>query len=110
VLTTRDPGRQPLAVSLLTWLMNPNYMATWSLAAERLPTRRAAVAQMPRDDDYVAFIYAQLEHAIPYRSSEAHNRIYRAMQDAVDAVLRSGERPTQAADEILKAVNQEANP
>jgi ABC-type glycerol-3-phosphate transport system substrate-binding protein len=111
VLTTDDPSRQPIAVKLLTWLMNPNNLAAWSLAAERLPTRRAAFEQMPREDDeYVAFVYSQLEYAIPYPSSEAHKRIYRAMQEAVDAVLRKGELPSVAAENILKAVNQETTP
>jgi hypothetical protein len=65
---------------------------------------------MPRDDDYVAFVHNQLEYAIPYPSTEAHKRIYRAMQEAVDAVLRKGESPSIAAENVLKAVNQEAAP
>jgi ABC-type glycerol-3-phosphate transport system substrate-binding protein len=110
VLTTDDPNRQSIAVRLLTWLMNPNNMAVWSAAADRLPTRRAAFEQMPRNDDYVAFVHSQLEYAIPYPSTEAHKRIYRAMQEAVDAVLRKGELPSVAAENVLKAANQETTP
>jgi len=58
----------------------------------------------------VQFIYNQLEYAIPYPSSEIHKRIYRAMQDAVDAVLRQGKPPALAAEEVLQAVNQEGTP
>jgi ABC-type glycerol-3-phosphate transport system substrate-binding protein len=108
VIPAREPGRVDLSVKLLTWLMNPNNMARWSAAAERLPTRRAAFEQMPRDEEeYVQFIYTQLEYAIPYPTSETHKRIYRAMQQAVDAVLRQGEPPALAAEGVLQAVNQE---
>jgi ABC-type glycerol-3-phosphate transport system substrate-binding protein len=111
VLTAPDANRQALAVKLLTWLMNPHNMATWSLAAEHLPTRRTAFEQMPREgDEYAAFVYSQLEYAIPYPSTEVHKRIYRAMQGAVDAVLRGGELPSVAAENVLKAVNQETTP
>ena len=111
VITARKPSRVALSVKLLTWLMNPTNMARWSAAAERLPTRRAAFEQMPRDEDeYVQFIYTQLEYVIPYPTSETHKRIYRAMQQAVDAVLRRGEPPALAADGVLQAINQETGP
>jgi ABC-type glycerol-3-phosphate transport system substrate-binding protein len=111
VLTTLDPNRMPLAIELLTWLMNPNNLATWTLAADRLPTRRAAFEQMPRDAaDYVAFVYAKLEDAIPYPTSEAHARIYRAMQQGVDDVLRGGQPPPIAAEEVLAEVGQGSAP
>jgi len=108
VLTTSDANRQPLAVQLLSWLLSPYNMASWSQAAERLPTRRAAFEQMPRDDDeYVSFVYKQLEYAIPYPSSEAHLRVYRAMQQAVDAVLRNHQLPAAAALGVLQTIDQE---
>ncbi|MFN2158251.1 MAG: extracellular solute-binding protein [Anaerolineae bacterium] len=111
VITAPTPKRVALSAKLLAWLMNPANMARWSMAAECLPTRRAAFEQMPRDEDeYVQFIYTQLEYAIPYPSSEMHKRIYRAMQDAVDAVLRQGKPPALAAEEVLQAVNQGGTP
>jgi ABC-type glycerol-3-phosphate transport system substrate-binding protein len=108
-LTVRSPERQALAAKLLDWLMNPANTAAWSKAAGHLPTRRAAFEEMPRDP-YVAFMYGQLEHAIPYPNSEVHQRIYRAMQQAVDAVLRDGVPPETAADGVLDAVQQERSP
>jgi ABC-type glycerol-3-phosphate transport system substrate-binding protein len=107
-LTARDPGRQLLAGKLIEWLLNPINMATWSQAAGTLPTRRAALLEMPRDP-YVTFMYTQLETARPFPTSETHLRIYRAMQQAVDAVLREGLAPEIAAENILKAVNQETS-
>ena len=59
---------------------------------------------------YVAFMYVQLESAIPYPMSETHLRIYRAMQQGIDAVLRDGVPPESAAAGILEAVNQETTP
>lgn len=110
-MTTRDPNRYELTAKLLSWLLDPNNVATWSLSAERLPTRRAAFEQMPRDNaDYVGFVYGQLEYAIAYPTTEAHKRVYRAMQQAVDAVLRKGESPATAAAGVLQAVGQEVGP
>jgi ABC-type glycerol-3-phosphate transport system substrate-binding protein len=110
-MTTHAPYRHELTAKLLSWLLNPSNMATWSLAAERLPTRRAAFEQMPRDDDeYVGFVYGQLEYAIAYPTTEAHKRVYRAMQQAVDAVLREGETPVAAAAGVLQVLGQEVGP
>jgi ABC-type glycerol-3-phosphate transport system substrate-binding protein len=93
---------------LIEWLLDPLNMATWSQAAGTLPTRRAALVEMNRDP-YVTFMYSQLERALPYPASETHLRIYRAMQQAVDAVLREGVSPEIAAENVLTAVNQETS-
>ncbi len=108
-LTARDPDRQALTVKLLEWLLDPVNLATWNQSAGYLPTRRAAFEQMERTP-YVAFMYGQLESAMPYPISETHVRIYRAMQQAIDAVLREGVPPESAAVGILQAVNQETAP
>ena len=86
--------------------MNPTNMAAWSQAAGRLPSRRAAFEQMERGE-YVQFVHEQLEYALPYLSSDAHVRIYRAMQQAIDDVLRQGALPAVATEDVLRAVNQE---
>jgi len=105
-LTARDPQRRALAVHLLEWLLDPVNVDDWSAAAGSLPTRRAAFERMERSA-YVTFMYAQLETAIPYAQSETHRDIYRAMQQAIDAVLREGTPPETAAAGVLAAVNQE---
>jgi ABC-type glycerol-3-phosphate transport system substrate-binding protein len=108
-VTAHDPERQALALKLLEWLLDPVNLATWNQAAGYLPTRRAAFEQTQRTP-YAAFMYGQLELAMPYPKSETHERIYRAMQQALDAVLREGEPPESAAAGILEAVNQETSP
>ena len=108
-VTARDPERQALALELLEWLLDPVNLATWNQSAGHLPTRRAAFEQMERTP-YAAFMYGQLESAMPYPISETHERIYRAMQQALDAVLREGAPPESAAMGILEAVNQEMSP
>jgi ABC-type glycerol-3-phosphate transport system substrate-binding protein len=87
-LTTRDPGRQALAIKLLEWLMHPVNVAAWNQSAGHLPTRRSAFEQMSHDA-YVAFMYSQLEYTRPFPNSQVHQRIYHAMQEAVDAVLQA---------------------
>jgi ABC-type glycerol-3-phosphate transport system substrate-binding protein len=108
-VTAHDLDRQVLALELLEWLLDPVNLATWNQSAGYLPTRRAAFEQMARTP-YVAFMYGQLELAMPYPMSETHERIYRAMQQAVDAVLREGVPPESAAVGILQAVDQETSP
>jgi ABC-type glycerol-3-phosphate transport system substrate-binding protein len=108
-VTARDLERQTLALELLEWLLDPVNLTTWNRSAGHLPTRRAAFEQMERTF-YVAFMYGQLESAMPYPMSETHERIYRAMQEALDAVLREGVPPESAAVGILEAVNQEISP
>jgi ABC-type glycerol-3-phosphate transport system substrate-binding protein len=106
VLTAHDPQRQALAVRLLEWLLDPVNANAWNKAAGSLPTRRAAFERMERSA-YVTFMYSQLESAIPYAQSETHRDIYRAMQQAVDAVLTKGTPPETAAANVLTALNQE---
>ena len=108
-ITTLDPERQPLAAELMEWLLYPGNMAAWSQAAGTLPTRRAAFQEMDRDP-YAVFLLTQMEYVIPYPTSETHQRIYRAMQQAVDAVLRQGVLAEVAAENVLIAVNQETSP
>ena len=105
-LTARDAPRQALAVDLLEWLLDPVNVVDWSQAAGVLPTRRAAYEQMERSP-YMTFMYAQLETALPYSQSETHSDIYRAMQQAVQAVLSEGMLPETAAAGVLAAVDQE---
>jgi multiple sugar transport system substrate-binding protein len=107
-ITARDPDRQRLAAELVEWLLDPINMAAWSQSAGTLPTRRAALLERSRDP-YVTFMYSQLETALPFPTSETHLRIYRAMQQAVTAVLREGVSPDVAADGVLQAVNQETS-
>jgi ABC-type glycerol-3-phosphate transport system substrate-binding protein len=108
-MTARDSNRWPIMVKLLEWLMYPPNLAKWNQAAGHLPTRRSAFEQMTRDT-YVKFMYSQLENARPYPSSETHQRIYYAMQVAVDDVLRKNIPPAEAAIGILNAVGQETMP
>ncbi|MBN1582691.1 MAG: extracellular solute-binding protein [Anaerolineae bacterium] len=108
-ITAHDPDRWPTVVQLLEWLMYPANLAEWNRAAGHLPTRRSAFEQMTRDT-YVKFMYSQLENARPYPSLETHQRIYYAMQVAIDDVLRKNIPPSEAAIGILNAVGQEASP
>ena len=108
-LTARDPNQWPTAVKLLEWLMYPTNLAEWSQAAGHLPTRRSAFEQMTRDT-YVKFMYSALEDARPYPSSDTHQRIYYAMQVAIDDVLRKNIPLPEAAIGVLNAVGQETTP
>ncbi|MBN1934963.1 MAG: hypothetical protein JW934_09880, partial [Anaerolineae bacterium] len=108
-VASRDPNRQPLTLQLVEWLMYPPYLAACNQAAGHLPTRRSAFEQMPRDA-YAKFMYTQLEYTAPYLSSEPYQRIYRAMQIAIDEVLRKNIPPEEAAANILKAIGQETTP
>jgi ABC-type glycerol-3-phosphate transport system substrate-binding protein len=93
----QDPVRQQLAVELLSWLVSPANLAEWSLAANRLPTRRDALARWPSDDAYIGFLGTYLEVAVPQPSAEVSAKIMPALYRAVQAVLVNRVPPEVAA-------------
>ncbi len=61
-IVTADPQRQALAAQLIDRLVTPDTLGAWSLAANRLPTHRAALALWP-EDDFTLFAAEALEVA-----------------------------------------------
>jgi ABC-type glycerol-3-phosphate transport system substrate-binding protein len=92
-----DPERQRLAVELLKWLVTPENMGQWTLAANRLPTRRAAWPFWPPQDPYAAFLSIYLETVQPAPPSEIGAKLRPALYRAVQAVLANGVPPEIAA-------------
>jgi ABC-type glycerol-3-phosphate transport system substrate-binding protein len=61
-IVTADPQRQALAAQLIERLVTADTLGAWSLAANRLPTQRAALALWP-EDDFTLFAAEALEVA-----------------------------------------------
>lgn len=62
-IVTADEERQQLCAQLIEQLMTPEFLASWSLAANYLPSRRSALNAWPADN-YTAFANDALSTAI----------------------------------------------
>jgi ABC-type glycerol-3-phosphate transport system substrate-binding protein len=101
-----DPERQRLAVELLKWLVTPENLGEWTLAANRLPTRRAAWPLWPPQDPYVIFLSEYLETVRPAPTSEIGAKVRPALYRAVQAVLANGVSPEIAAAAAVAEVGR----
>jgi ABC-type glycerol-3-phosphate transport system substrate-binding protein len=102
-VTTPDPARQALAAELLTWLVEPQNLGEWSLAAHTLPGRRQALDHWPAGDNYTAFVRAEIERAEPYPAA-AGSVVMAALTQAVYDVLTATRSPATAAETAVVTV------
>ncbi len=100
-LVTSDPARQLLAAEFLVQLMSPEINGAWNLAANYLPTRRAALAFWDPSDDYTLFLQQQLEMARSRPAIPNYTQVATALQQAVEAVLSGTATPEQAAAQAI---------
>ncbi len=103
-ISTPDSSRQILTADLLNWLIAAPNMGDYSLAANKLPTRRTAFEQWPEGDPYLVFIQRELEVADPY-PSEASGPILNAIGLAVFDVLSLAKTPQQAAQDAISSLS-----
>ena len=85
-IVTADEERQALSANLIERLMAPDALAAWSLAAERLPTRRAALAQWPTDN-YTLFATETLESAVRPPAWAYDTVLIRSLHKAMTDIL-----------------------
>ena len=103
-LVTRDPGRQALAVELMTHLSRSENAAAWTQAAHILPARAEALALWEAADEYVAFARGELNRAAPPPSPAALDAVSPAFLDAIRDVLAGRSTPQAAATTAVDAV------
>jgi ABC-type glycerol-3-phosphate transport system substrate-binding protein len=103
VLVTDDPGRQAAAWSLIRWLMEPQHLGPWALAAYRLPTRLSALPDTS-DDEYLKFVTDLLLRAQMRPRDPYHIEAGRALQEAVEAVVTGSASPEEAAARAVAAL------
>ena len=103
-ISTPDPGRQILTADLLNWLIAAPNMGDYTLAANKLPTRRTAFEQWPEGDPYLLFVQRELEVADPY-PTEASGPILNAISLAIFDVLSLAKTPQQAAQDAISSLS-----
>ncbi len=105
-IITTDPDRQALAAQFIEWLLRAENNAAWSQAAGYLPTRRSALEHLDISDDYLLFALELLEVAHPRPSAPAYDLVAKAIQRAVQNVLLGEVSPSEAAIELILAVEK----
>lgn len=104
-VVTADPTRQALVKDLIATLMAPDTLASWTLAARLLPTRRSALALWP-DDEYTTFTAESLERAIPATAYEVDPAFARSLHQAISNVLNG----TATVDEAVQSASSSLQP
>jgi multiple sugar transport system substrate-binding protein len=105
-LVTADPDRQALAAQFIEWLLSAENNAAWNQAVGYLPTRRSALEYLDTSDEYLLFATALLEVAHPRPSVPAYDLVAKALQRAVQNVLLGEASPSEAATEMILAVEK----
>jgi len=97
------PERQAAAMELLRWLTDPAQLGAWTLAAQVLPPRAAALARWGSSLP-TAFAADVLTHAQPQPSAEVVARVGPPLRQALDDVLSGRATPFTAATTAAQAV------
>lgn len=115
VFKNATPEQQKAAVKFIQWMTTPERAAEWSIktgyaavspAAYKTPTMETYAKGFP------AALVArdQLEHAVPELSVHENGRIYKFVNDAVQAAVTGSQKPSEAlanaqqqSDRVLRA-------
>jgi multiple sugar transport system substrate-binding protein len=98
-LAGSNSENQPLAVELADYLVEANFLATWTEATGYLPTRPGTV------DSGEATINQIVEAVQPIPSNEVLDVLGPLMQDALMRVL-NGEKPEVVAENVIELLKQ----
>jgi len=104
VIITESPYRQEAAVRLIEWLMTPANLAQWSQASNHLPTRPSALRLTGWPLDYIKLLESQLADAFYRPPTPELERMGRALQIAVQAVLSGEQTPRQATTQVMESL------
>ncbi|HEY73230.1 MAG TPA: extracellular solute-binding protein [Thermoflexia bacterium] len=96
-MVANDPARQSLATLLLEWLVSPDHSAQWTQTAGFLPGTRGALRLWDISDADRAVLRNTMEAAVVAPPPEAMATTGRAMQEALEALLRRRVSPEDAA-------------
>jgi ABC-type glycerol-3-phosphate transport system substrate-binding protein len=105
-MVTDDPNRQALAMTLLNWLAAPDRNAQWTQATGYLPSTRSALRMWDISSEDRNALRGILEAAVPAPSPDVMAVVGPAMQGAVEAVLRGGSTPEQAAAAAVEGLER----
>ena len=103
VMVTSDPQRQAAAWALIRWLMAPQRLGLWALAARRLPTRLSALPDAS-DDPYLQFVAELLLQAQVRPRGSFYDRAGRLLQTAVEEVINGSATAEEAAARVAASL------
>jgi ABC-type glycerol-3-phosphate transport system substrate-binding protein len=101
-IVTPDPERQVAAAQLISALLDPTLMASWTQASDRLPTRRSALDQWDQDDPYVSFVRGQLEVARGQLASSSYREAAPILSEAQRSVLSETATAREATERAVE--------
>ena len=115
IFKNASPEQQKAAVKFIQWMTAPERAAEWSIKTGYVAVSPAAYKTSVMQDYAKGFPAAtvardQLEHAVPELSVHENGRIYKFVNDAVQAAVTGSQKPSEAlaaaqqqADRVLRA-------
>jgi sn-glycerol 3-phosphate transport system substrate-binding protein len=115
IFKNASPEQQKASVKFIQWMTAPERAAEWSIKTGYVAVSPAAYKTPVMEEYTKGFPQAivardQLEHAVPELSVHENGRIYKFVNDAVQAAVTGTQKPQEAltaaqqqADRVLKA-------
>jgi sn-glycerol 3-phosphate transport system substrate-binding protein len=110
VFKSASPEQQKAAVKFIQWITKPELAAEWSIKTGYVAVTPAAYKTKAMEEYVKSFPAAtvardQLEHAVAELSVHENGRIYKLVNDAVQAAVTGTQKPQEA----LSAAQQQAD-
>ncbi len=104
-ISATEPGKQTMALELMTTLIEAENLAQWSEAAAFLPARRSAYDFWPSRDPYVPFARRELAQARPHPLGP-NSKMIIVLENALFDVISLNKTPQEAAEEAVAALQE----
>jgi ABC-type glycerol-3-phosphate transport system substrate-binding protein len=95
-IVTTDPDTQSMAVELIDWLMQPEFLGTWAHTIGMLPATSAALGYWPSSET-MAMVNQLVRVAVPIPGADIMSTSGPALQNAIEEVLFNRSTPNAAA-------------
>jgi ABC-type glycerol-3-phosphate transport system substrate-binding protein len=105
-MVTDDPARESLAMLLLDWLIAPDHNAQWTQAAGYLPGTNGALRMWDLSNEDRAMLRGVMEAAVTPPPPAVMATAGKAMQEALEAVLRGRATPAEATAAAIETLGQ----
>ena len=107
VFKSATPEQQKAAMTFIRWMTTPERAAEWSMKTGYVAVSPAAYkteAMMKYAKDFPAALVArdQLDHAVAELSVHENGRIYKIVNDAIQAAVTGAQKPEEALDAAQK--------
>ena len=104
-ISSPEPGKQSMALELMTTLIEAENLAEWSAAAAFLPARRSAYDFWPRRDPYGPFARRELAQARPHPLNP-NSKMITVLENALFDVISLNKTSQEAAEAAAAALQE----